>query len=318
MSVTLGDMVEIVRKFVKKPDMDLALVRQIINDQYKKVSRRKLWKELRRELNEDIALTSGTNYLTMPSDCAEVLSIADKTNAWSFRRKNLEDLISDHIVTLATSADPVYWAEIKGSLLAPLAIDDTIQITGEVSGDTSVEIRVAGLMASPEVDTIETIKTNSSDATTAVNSTVTYRKGWSISSISIGEPLNGGYIKITETTTTANVLAYIPKGQSASQYVTVRFESVPNAASDLNVIYKIRVPDLVDDYDLIMIPDAASVVVQESIAQLRFFDGKYAEGNVHKAEARGQEDALMKEDAQGDTEYQFTPDFRGRGLRRAY
>ena len=285
-----------------------------LNRSYLELARSKDWRELRGYLDTGISMAADQAYLALPGDAAELQGISDKDRDYVLVKKTARRLLEDRVSLLDQSASPtLFYTELgRRATSAPLSVDDTVQVTTEVAGDSSVDVRVVGLRSSPEILDSETILTHASAPnTTGVDGSLSWREGWSIQSISVSTPLSG-YVTVTETTDTGNVLAHIPKDMQEASYLIILLGNPPAEATNIRVLYKKRVVDLCDDSDTPVIP-VSDAMVEMTIAALRRHREQYQQANQHDGLAqRALGAAATEHDMHTANGMQATPDLRGR------
>lgn len=291
----------------------LTIIKDEINKEYERLAASYLWPELNGFLNESVTWTADQAYLALPADAAELLTAHDKTNDYTLINRSLGRLIEENVSTFDNATSVLYYAELGvKAIKRPLSVADKIQVLSETAGDTQT-IRVVGLRDSPEVRQAESIVLN---GTTAVDSAVTYREGWSIDSLSTnGSP--AGVITIREKTTPGNVLAHLPIGEKYTAYYVIQLENPPSTADTLTITYKKRVFRMSNDNDAPIIP-VSQVLVENVKGLMRQYDKKYVQGDVHLREGQRVLSAILSErKLQSDKKFQFRPEKRFK-LWRAY
>jgi hypothetical protein len=318
MNVSFADLVEAVREFVQAPETVLPIIRREVNAEYKRLARSANLSETQGYLNESVALVSGQAYLALPGDAVGIVSISDKTNEFSLRRKDLKHALQDAVYRIDTTGDVLYYAELGyRATKRPLSVNDQVRIQASAGLTIEATVRVRGLQATTNIPTFDTLTTS---GTSGVDGTEQFRLGWSIDSIGTDGTVDAGYITITEKTTTANVLGYIPKGEKQSRFYVLHLENPPDAGDNLNIVYLKGLRDLEVDDDVIAIPEMAEAIVEGAIAKMRMHDRAYDQGAMHASTALQHRQAVLFErESKGEQgAHQARPDLRGRGFRRAY
>jgi len=318
--MTLGEMIKEVGSFISDTSPDsVAIIRAKINQNYDQIARMHPWRELMGFINEGMTFVADTNYLALPGDAQEIIQLSDKTSNYTLQRKQLTHMVQDNINIVDSSGSQVLTYSDLGyqATKRPLSIDDKVEIVGELTTDTSVEVRISGLRSDPEVEDRETIITNSDDSQTGVTGAITFREGWSIRSLSVNQPLNG-YIEIRENATGTNVLAHITELRKDSQYLVLQFQNPPASADNLNVIYKKRVSPLQKDDDVPVIA-ASEAIVESTIAAMRRYEEQYSQAREHERLSGNLIGAaVVGQKSSERTSFQSRPDRRSRRFVRGY
>lgn len=317
-ATSFADVYEQVQRFIQtNEDSVLKVIKDQVNREYARIAYSNNWPELRGILNEAIQTVSGQQYLALPADVASIESISNKAQDIVYRDRSLSTLVRDNLATFGNGGTPYYYS-ILGlkATLRPLSQADKLRVVPSATLGNEISIKSHGLRSSPEIPEYDQFTTN---GISAVSGTVTYRQGWSVDSIGT-DGVVSSYISIVEDATPATILAHIPKGEKQSLYTIILFENTPGSADDLTVVYKKRVPPLVDDDDVLLFPDVAPAIIEAVIGKMRQYDRKYEQADRHMRDSEREQAAILAERrVQGATIRQFRPPPRWeRGMRRGY
>ena len=255
-------------------------------------------------------------YLALPGDCAHIESIVDHTNDIAYNNKSLVKLERDHVPTALTNGRVEYYS-ILGDypIKAPLSVADTLRFTPSAALGAEIDIRIHGLLDDPEIEGKDSIATSS---TTPVDTTETFREGWSIHAIGTDGAVDNGYITITETTS-GTVLGHLAVGRKFTSYHVLQFENPPDTSNTLSIVYKRRLVDLVDDDDVLPVPSMADALKDAVVARMRMQDRKYDQAGVHLGASRNELSAIFSErDMSSGQTHQLRPDFTAKARRAGF
>jgi hypothetical protein len=323
MNMSFAEMVTAIRDYVSAQDSQVELIKTEINLAYKDLARNHNWTELHTYLDSNvtaaITLVSGQAYIALPADAIQLLGVSDITNDYPLEEISGREIVEDNVTLLDTNGQVLKYANLGPKpIKRPLSVADTVDVITESSSDTSVDVRISGLRNDVDLKDRETITTASSTPqSTAVTGALTYKKGWSIHTISVGPGLNG-WVRVRESTTTTNVLAEVTEHERNPEYVIMFLENPPDSAPNLSLVYKRDVLVLVDDDDRPEIP-VDRVIIETVRGKLRQVDRAYDMAANHFIGAsQALESALSQRKAQSPRRFQIRPDTKRRGLRRAY
>lgn len=290
----------------------LAVIKEEINREYRRLAVSREWPGLTCYLTAGTTTVSGQTYMALPGDCAQLVAMTDPTNLTIFRELGKRQLIEDNVATISDSRRVVEFTHMgEHPIRRPLSVADTLQFTPASALSAEADIRVRGLLDDQDHEGESAITTS---GTTPQDTSQTYRAGWTIHSIGTNTKVSQD-IEIAETTS-GTVLGYIPARHRASNYQIIVWEGAPDTSDTLQVIYKRRVRELVDDDDVILDPNMEDALTEAVLARMRFYDRKYDQGAAHLSRSNTDVETFFGEKRQiGTGQAQLRPDFRGRGQR---
>lgn len=318
--MTLEEMTDQAQDFLRDRSPEgQRIIHSELNQAYDQIASQREWRELIGFVNESFTFTAGANYLALPEDAAEIISLSNKGSDYELRRIELSHLLRDNIYQIDTAGSLVLTYADLGyrATCRPLSQDDEVTVVTESVNDKSVPVRVRGMRGTPEIEDVDSIKTDSSNPNTVTKAgAFDFREGWSIQSISVDRPLDG-FIKVREQQS-GDILAYVTKQHRESQYLILQFASTPSAAESLAVAYKKRVSPLQKSDDLTAIA-AGEAIVEMAISKMRQRREQYQQAREHK---RTSEElltaAFTAQQGHQRTIQQARPDRRGRARLRGF
>lgn len=323
MQLTFAEMIDAVRAFTNAPKEMLDFIRREINLEYDRVARAHDWEELEVTVGDSMsdALTQavGIAYLALPPDAALPLALSDTTNDYPLLQVSTRQHIEDNVVRLTDNSRVVRYSTLGlKPIKRPLSTNDNIQIITESAADKSIDVRISGRRSDVDIRDRETITTDSSTPNaTAVDSALSYKKGWNIEEISAATGMTG-YIIIREKTTPTNVLAHLTEHQRSPRYPIVILDNPPDNTASMALTYKRHVLPLVEDEDRPVIP-VEHEIVEVVRAKVRQKDKRYDQANQHMASAQGITSSIFSERRlQSPKLFQARPEVSRRGFRRGY
>lgn len=263
-----------------------SLARSWINKHYDKFAKIRNWEDLVNRIDESLTFVADQAYLAFPEDCAQPISIVDKDFDHRLVRRELGQLDEDMASLQEASGLPVVYYASLGykATKKPLSAAGVVAVKTELASDSSLDVIVQGTRSSPEVRDRETIVTHSSDpVTNSVSGSLTWRAGWSISSISARAGLNG-FITVHVAGDATNVLSNLSEHSRSSRYMVIQLQNPPSAANRLTLVYKRRILPLVDDDDTPVIP-ISEAIVEATLASMRRNDEQYTQAREHEQSA---------------------------------
>jgi hypothetical protein len=323
MQLTFAEMIDAVRKFTNAPEEMVGFIRREINLEYDRIARAHDWEELEVTMGDSMsdALTQavGIAYLALPPDAALPLALSDTTNDYPLLQTSTRQHLEENVARLTDNSRVVRYSTLGlKPIKRPISTDDNIQIITESAADTSIDVRVSGRRSDVDIRDRETITTASSTPNvTAVDSALSYKKGWNIDEISAATGMTG-YITVREKTAAANVLAHITEHQRSPRYPIILLENPPDNTASMALTYKRHVLPLVEDEDRPIIP-VEHEIVEVVRAKARQKDKRYDQATQHMASAQGITSSIFSERRlQNPKLFQARPEVRLRGFRRAY
>lgn len=227
----------------------IAAIRDAVNRRYKEVIRARLWPDLITE--SEVTVEAGDGSLGLPSRCERIIRIYDTAQGRVLQSLEDSELTQRFADRVNTSGSPGFYSRIGtfGVKRQP-ATPTNLILTSTASPDV-FSARIWGYDANG--DPIEEEK-NGVGVTTQVFSTVI---GFTKDQDTVGS------IKM-EDTTTYGVIA--PK-ERRSMYPWVRFDVKSDAQRNFKVTHTIRVPDVMDDTDYLLM-DCDHVLVAGAHADI--------------------------------------------------
>lgn len=313
MELTFKEICDHIAGFVSdQGDGVKAFIKREVGLAYADMARDKRWRELI-AINELYSYTAGTNYLALPSDVATVYAISSKTVDITPGNVTIETLI-DRWIAVSDSNYGVYeFTEIGPRPISkPLPADATISVFSSSSGDTTGKVRIKGVDSNNLVVS-EELPLNG--ATKAVSNT-TWRKGWSIHSVTLTRAANGT-ISIEEDNGDT-IIGKIPSKDTQSEYYIVILAAPPSTAENLYIAYKRKVKPLIDDNDVPIIP-VSRALIETVKGKMLQFDRKHVQARDHILDGRSSANTAISEQRNQSSQVpQVIPDIAGRGFYRGY
>lgn len=227
----------------------IAAIRDSVNRRYKEVIRARLWPDLITE--SEVTVEAGDGSLGLPSRCERIIRIYDTAQGRVLQSLEDSELTQRFADRVNTSGSPGFYSRIGtfGVKRQP-ATPINLILTSTVSADV-FSARIWGYDANG--DPVEEEK-NGVGVTSQVFSTVI---GFTKDQDTVGS------VKIADTTT-YGIIA--PKERRA-MYPWVRFDVKSDAQRVFRVTHTIRVPDVLDDNDYLLM-DCDHVLVAGAHADI--------------------------------------------------
>lgn len=282
---TFGQITSQAANYVQEPSVKfLTMLKADVNDELSLAAQKKSWPQLLAYHRNDISFTSGNPRFYCPRDVMTPLELIDETNQIRVTPMELREIFRKYAQTYDVNSVVFGWSSIGDACRERdfSTSAEKISISSSLAADTSKALTVL-YKDSNGVVSSETITTNASNGTTAVQSSATMSDLVRISTSST----RTGVITITGVTSGVTYARIGPRENSAL-YKVLHLVYFPNGADTATLIYKRAPGTLVSDDDVPEIP-VGQYLTKKAIAFAMRWMGKTADAEIY---ARDAEDAL--------------------------
>lgn len=218
-------------------------IKDRINARYRIAANRHNWSELDRRAT--VTLTAGADTVTMPKDVDLIYLILQNATPQVLANESRVNMYRRHGTTITQQDKPLEYADAgtTGARNQPTSAS-VITVVSSSASDTSIIVRVQGFVSGELLTEAITLT-----GTTPVAGTNTFTEIVRVSK----DDATVGVITFTSNAAAVTNATLGPR-EFTAVYRKIQLYRVPNAADTITILYKMRVPRLVNDEDVPILP----------------------------------------------------------------